>query len=385
MSASLRLLLATVVFSAMLPGAESSKQRPLGVSHGYSIHAVHQNAPHIFNALHSSMRQWGSSLRHNGMSYFPASVPANTLLYHGTSQKDAVTGMEWLAFEIEHAEMFAGSPGPPGKGGHGPGGPKRPGDPKHGHDPKENESRERQCGPPVGGGIPGYLHVYQTTRELIRLLYIDGMSAGKTTMGTLDTTDIVLRNISSFNSGREPGGKGPWDEYSRASDLCADEDLGIEGIVRMEAGFELILCDFTHGVKLQSARKRPSYDQPEGQNSQLQHFEYMRGIAARYHGITSGRVVVDYSSMVSAFFYPLNLTNPDEQRSKQSRLFFTDVHGIRRLKQAVQQMLETSEISVHRSIDWQGVVDMITTRYSDRLQFLSASGTTQTPSSTKHY
>ena len=28
-------------------------------------------------------------------------------MYHGTHVKERVNGMEWLAFEIEHAEMFA--------------------------------------------------------------------------------------------------------------------------------------------------------------------------------------------------------------------------------------------------------------------------------------
>lgn len=65
------------------------------------------NANHIFNAIHSSMRQWGSSLNHNGMSFFLATVPAGTPLYHGTSSEDFVKGIEWLAFEAEHASIFA--------------------------------------------------------------------------------------------------------------------------------------------------------------------------------------------------------------------------------------------------------------------------------------
>src|SRR3989337_57534 len=72
----------------------------------HKTHA-HDNAPQIFNALHSSLRQWGSSLQHNGMSFFPASIPEHTLLYHGTGSPTPPEGMEWLAFEIEHAQMFA--------------------------------------------------------------------------------------------------------------------------------------------------------------------------------------------------------------------------------------------------------------------------------------
>ncbi|KAJ4290997.1 hypothetical protein N0V90_010193 [Kalmusia sp. IMI 367209] len=33
------------------------------------------------------MRQWGSSLNHNGMSFFMATVPTGTQLYHGTANQ----------------------------------------------------------------------------------------------------------------------------------------------------------------------------------------------------------------------------------------------------------------------------------------------------------
>ncbi|KAH7355245.1 hypothetical protein BKA65DRAFT_475702 [Rhexocercosporidium sp. MPI-PUGE-AT-0058] len=38
----------------------------------------------------------------------------------------------------------------------------------------------------------GYLHIYRTSRPITNLLYVDGMSAGKTSMGTLDTQDYVI-------------------------------------------------------------------------------------------------------------------------------------------------------------------------------------------------
>jgi hypothetical protein len=52
-----------------------------------------------------------------------ATVPADTQLYHGTPRKEVVKGMEWLAFEPEHALVFARPRGPPGgrRPGHEPG------------------------------------------------------------------------------------------------------------------------------------------------------------------------------------------------------------------------------------------------------------------------
>ena len=240
---------------------------------GPDLDSARTNAPHIFNAIHSSMRQWGSSLQHNGLSFWSVSIPSGVQLYHGTHTPNPVTGMEWLAFEIEHAEVFARTrrPGgrPPGRGpGEGPGRGDRPGGRPGGPRPTGNPR------PPVveedrhdmehdsfstDAAMDGYLHIYRATRPLSRVLYIDGMSAGKTSMGTLDSTDYILRNQSKLTE--------PWGDYVRAQELC---DLGaqweIEGFLRMEAGFELILCNFTNGLEFVSAMQRPAFNRTEAYN-----------------------------------------------------------------------------------------------------------------------
>lgn len=48
----------------------------------------------------------GFLVQHNGMSFFPAYVPEGTVFYHGAPRGERVEAMEWLAFEIQHAEMF---------------------------------------------------------------------------------------------------------------------------------------------------------------------------------------------------------------------------------------------------------------------------------------
>lgn len=324
-------------------------------AHGLSLENARPNAPDIFNALHSSIRQWGSSLKHNRISFFPATIPANTNLYHGTHTADPVTGMEWLAFEIEHAEVFARSRrGPPPAGRHPPGGPGR--------------------GPPTAdygnaGPVVGYLHIYRTSRILERLLYIDGMSAGKTSMRTLDSTDLILRNQTKSTGGA-------MGDYERAIELCAlGSQWGIEGIIPMEAGFELILCNFTEGIEFVSAMKRPASDKPEGYG-ELSQFEYIRGLAARYQSITAGRVQVHYSSMVSAYFYPLNLTNPHPAKAELPRLSADDELELERVRADLRNVLSRPQPR-ESSIDWQGVVNMIVTRYADRLKFMASDATTR--------
>jgi len=313
------------------------------------------------------------------MSFFAASIPNNTLLYHGTYTEDPIPGMEWLAFEIEHAENFAniwgpGGPGKPPPGGGPPRPPGRPGKGPPGYPP----GGPKFPPPPPGEGPPeshfhetddtqsGYLHIYRTSRPLTKLLYLDGLSAGKTTLGTLDTQDHVLCQDTNITN--------PIGDFKRAECMCSlGFEYGIDGIVRMEAGFEIILCNFSTSLDFITANQRPKYDAPERVLDSSQ-FEYIRGVTTRYHGIPAGRVKVDYSSMVSAYFYPLNLTNPDATRPELPRLSVSDPDGLARLRADTLDIFPSD--SNAEIVDWQGVVDMIVTRYSDRLQYLAMSNLT---------
>ncbi|CAG9984307.1 unnamed protein product [Clonostachys byssicola] len=316
-----------------------------------SYEAVQRNSFKIFNAIHAAMRQWGSSIEHNGMSFFPATIPKGVNLYHGTHKAGVIRGMEWLAFEIEHAEMFADMD-------------------RIGSRNYQLSRTEQSDGQPsqfvmtggpqnanTKGHDPGYLHIYRTTRPQ-RLLYIDGMAAAKTEMGTLDTQDLLLRNRSV--------GLG-WDEHRRAFELCKlAREWQIDGIVRMEAGFEIIKCDFSDGMELISANQRPKtpvYD------SSLRELEYLRAVSQRYWDITASRVTLDYSRMLSAFFYPINLSNPIPAFADQPRLVYPSWQELNSVKSDLRDIL--SNQSHTSSVDWQGITDMIVTRYSDRLQFMA--------------
>jgi hypothetical protein len=190
------------------------------------------------------------------------------------------------------------------------------------------------------------------------------MSAGKTSMGTLDTQDLVLRN-DSYDHNRPVKG-----DRFRGQKLCdLGAEWGIEGFVRMEMGFELLLCDFGVGLELESAIQRPS-----GKNQsheKLKQFEVVRGASSRYPGITAQRLSIDYSGMVSAFWYDLNLTNPDPEREDLPRLPTTNRAGLARVQADLKIAFDESRARGGLGNDWQGVVDMIVTRYSDRLQLMA--------------
>jgi hypothetical protein len=103
----------------------------------------------------------------------------------------------------------------------------------------------------MGGQRNSHMLTYQTTRP-IKCIYFDGESAALMGTGQLDTQ---MLHIFSNVSGPDPpdgGFRGLHDEYARAKGLCdwiqenqlGGNGWGVEGIVRMNVGFEMIWCDF---------------------------------------------------------------------------------------------------------------------------------------------
>ncbi|OLN81346.1 hypothetical protein CCHL11_08556 [Colletotrichum chlorophyti] len=371
-----RVLVSAEPISAPQPPPSSSHSLP-----NFAPRPEHarENAVHIFNAVHSAMRQWGSSVHHNGLGLIPATVPRGTLLYHGSRANTTPETFEWLAFELEHSESFARSwrkgkgtpaPEPPKPPGKGPGRGKPPGGPSGGRRPivpAVDDESQRPLGAADGrdgredlpDAVRGYFHTYRAKRDL-KLLYLDGMAAGKTAMGTLDTQDILLRGV----------GKVPYfGEWERARDLCdVVTKWGLDGVVRMEIGFEVIYCDFFQGLDLVSVLKRPWNDQVEGKG-EMNMFEWARAVGQRYDGIGGGRVRLDFAAMVSGLWYPLNVSNPNG-RKDMPRLGNITEEGREVILGRMEEVINQTRW-VDGKTDWQGVVDMIVTRYGDRIEALT--------------
>ncbi|KAK3367601.1 hypothetical protein B0H63DRAFT_84208 [Podospora didyma] len=331
---------------------------------GPSEVAAKENGFEIFNAVHSALRQWGSSLNHNGLSLFLATVPKGVLLYHGTHTTELPPGPEWLAFETEHAENFARPWRRPG--GLRPTPPEGRMFDQHMHGLHGRLVVDNEESIPLGPNetVHGNLHIYRVTKPL-RLLYIDGMGAGKCSLGTLDTQDLLLRGIRDHS---------PMGEFERAADLCAiAKEWELQGVIRMEAGFEIIKCDFSDSMELVSANQRPDFSNPGNTGyPEVQLLEYIRAVSQRYYGIGASRVAVDYSSMVSAMFYPVNLTNPDSQRPDLPRLVSATDKQLEVIRSRVAEVVNERFDGTHtNTIDWQGVTDMIVARYSERLKYMA--------------
>lgn len=346
------------------------------------------NALALFNSVHSAMRQWGSSVHHNGMSFYLAHAPQGAVFYHGDFTSTRPSSFEWLAFEVEHAANFARSwEGRPQQSDHLP----RPTaeaprlvDQSH---PRTLPSNAPLPGNPPDRDTPvrGYFHTYRAVRPL-NLLYIDGQGAAKCPLGTMDSQDLVL--LGWNHTADTPMGH-ILAEFPRARAFCAlaadwalTEGVKIDGFIRMEAGFEIIYCDFspTGGLDLISVQASPfsnesHLDHSSGFSLQSpRKFEWLRAAAARFQGHPTGRLDVDWSSMVSAFAYPVNLSNPDVTRQDLPRLVNATAGGrssIRaRLKQVVIERMG-SQAGKKSPIQWQGIVDSIVTRYSRRLEFIA--------------
>ncbi|KAJ5967617.1 hypothetical protein N7501_003865 [Penicillium viridicatum] len=387
-----------------------------------------KNENHMFNVIQDSMRQWGSSLHHNGVSFFLASVPAGTQFYHGTSKATPVNGTEWLAFEPEHAMVFARPRrGPPP---HLPSDDDdddtKPQDGGHGELRKRehHDADEKHHGPP-GSRPPktfdenesGYLHTYAAAKDL-RLLYLDGMSAAKTSKGTLDSQDAILFDGALDDSPSR--GNGQENERARlACEMAENEWEGrIDGVLRMEAGFEIILCDFERDltpvritqVKRNSEgqrgprgnRKHGDRDGPHREEDDKHHgghgprkedddrkrqgpggpggpggpphggpgggpdsSRWMRAITARYNGIGGNRVSLNFNHFVTAFSHNIDLF---QDNSTLPRLVSLSPGGRAFLRAEVTRLILTQN-PADVSEDWQAITDMIVTRYSKELSY----------------
>lgn len=169
-------------------------------------------SPHLFASASTLLQQWSNTIFPNGHTIAAVEIPAYTLLYHGLispEEKDPEPpSPEWLAFDLEMAYGIMGS------------------------------SRH------------SFLLTYQATRP-VKALYFDGESATLMGLGQMDTQMLQLfGNVTGpANAGR---GFGLGAEYLRAHGLCnwleeaglRGRGWGFEGVVRMNAGFEMIWCDF---------------------------------------------------------------------------------------------------------------------------------------------
>lgn len=213
--------LSTLVLCDVVSSAQNQQQQqPLGPNSLSSSHLPSPGQslnfssphPHLLHSTASLLSQWPNTFFPNGHALAAVTVPPFTPLYHGRTDALPPPSPEWLAFDREMSVGIMGS------------------------------TRD------------SHLLTYQTTRP-VRMLYFDGESAALMGLGQLDSQMLVAFGNVTGPEGEAGRGRGLWGEYERASGLCGwlrGEGLGgrgwgFEGVVRMNAGFEVIWCDFGSG------------------------------------------------------------------------------------------------------------------------------------------
>ncbi|KAL6939436.1 hypothetical protein ACO0RG_003273 [Hanseniaspora osmophila] len=228
------------------------------------------NASALFNSVNSALKQKDSDIFPSGVSIFPASIPQGTLLYHaGTGFPDS---FEWLAMDVEFSIDF-GARGASTRGRkslqnnrrHGPGGPggRMPGksDETVNTDMEPIDYCKPNSSPSFGGpgrsrnGIPMTLMSFQAKKNLDKLIYFDGASAAKTVeTGEMDTQVLLSDEITKrMHINTTDDAKEHMAERIYADRICRwGKQFGLQGFVRLELGFELVICDFHENLDMVS-------------------------------------------------------------------------------------------------------------------------------------
>lgn len=361
---------AALAILAFLPAIGQGDQELPNPTIEPTADSARRNAYHIFNSVHSVARLWGTAVHHNGFNLIPAIVPAGTTLYHGARQRLPPDTVEWLAFETEHAEIFARKgPTPP------------PSSLWKGQAIVTGHTDQKLLGKSTGfqgseasgpAAKVGFLHTYLAKRDL-NVLVLDGMSATNPLSsgpgaGSGDIYSLLL--VGNKLPAHPDEGWDDFDLFGQAIRACeAVMALGYDAVFRAEAGFELIYCDFYNdGLELVSAvQEIPKCERAKATNLAL--YPWIRSVAQKYNGIGRDRLRLDFSSMVSGLFFPFNYSSPLEEWPGRIRLAAAGDINLHTVREYALNMLGSRG---RFTINWQALTEGIVDRFSSGLIAISS-------------
>ncbi|KAH7884545.1 hypothetical protein F5I97DRAFT_1469050 [Phlebopus sp. FC_14] len=287
----------------------------------------------IFETVGSLLQRWPNTRMRNGHTVVPGTIPTGTLLYHGTHSNQLPVGPEWTATDPEHSTIFCRGP-----------------------------TRE-EC-----------WHATLATTRSLRIVYFDGSSAAKTEYGTMDTQDLIAWG--------EIRPEWVYNEKERIEDLCKwAEDHGVDGFVRMEMDFEVMLCSLTAGLRVvtfsniaNSWPSRRSFPKIPADSSTILLHAYEVVNAGSWHNRFPGemRVHLDLQDLVS--FYDTDLIpslvpfRAGQQRwdHRVQNISDTDILAARaRLTDALNRPENQSS-----GVDWMSLIRVIVDRHAQRLELI---------------
>ncbi|KAI5988720.1 hypothetical protein EDD15DRAFT_2172097 [Pisolithus albus] len=277
----------------------------------------------VFETVSSLLQHWPNTRMRNGHNIVPGTIPPGTLLYHGTWHSDLPPGPEWTATDPEHSMLF--------------------------------------CRNTVGEN--GCWHLTLMTTRTLKVVYFDGSSAAKIPFGSMDTQDIIAWGAVRPDWAYEEG--------DRIKALCEwGREYGVDGFVRMEMDFEVMLCDFTSGVRIVSSLllAKPG---TSSKASSLFEVMYAGSWHNRYPG--ESRIRLDLSGLIS--FYDTELAPSlvparfGKERWDHRLLNISEV-DLARARARLEEFLSGPADRSSSGIDWLTLIRVVVDRYSERLEFV---------------
>ncbi|KAJ7171507.1 hypothetical protein C8R46DRAFT_1175711 [Mycena filopes] len=300
----------------------------------------------IFDTVNSFLQHWPNTRYRNGHNIVPATVPINTLLYHGRADDQLPTVPEWTSTDPEHAFPFCDDNAP------------------------TNDST-----------VAGCWQLTLVTMRPLTVLYFDGSSAANIREGgPMDVQDLLVWGTVDPKR---------WvDERARIDDLCAwGKEFGIDGYLRMEMDFEIMLCDFHNPSRPNAHSSLLAQNPTPPTDDGLPIADIMRFSTVeagswhnRYPGDT--RVRLDLARMVS-FYDPALAPSLAAAREGVER-WEHRVHAISEVdlgavKARLREVLSSPADGRGSGVDWQTLYHVIVDRYADRLEMVGYLLTTTTP------
>ncbi|KAI6098036.1 hypothetical protein EDD16DRAFT_1491623 [Pisolithus croceorrhizus] len=276
----------------------------------------------VFETVSSLLQHWPNTRMRNGHNIVPGTIPPGTLLYHGTWHSDLPSGPEWTATDPEHSILF--------------------------------------CRNTVGED--GCWHLTLMTTRPLKVVYFDGSSAAKAPFGSMDAQDII-----SWGAVRPDRA---FEEGDRIKALCEwGREYDVDGFVRMEMDFEVMLCDFTSGVRVVSSLALAKAG-TSSKASRMFEVMYAGSWHNRYPGET--RVQLDLSGLISFYDTELVPSLVPARFGKERwdhRLLNISGEDLAQARARLEKFLSKPAGRSGSGIDWLALIRVVVDRYSDRLEF----------------
>ncbi|KAG1787940.1 uncharacterized protein HD556DRAFT_1276906 [Suillus plorans] len=312
--------------------------------------AVNTTGHLVFETANSLLQHWANTRHRIGHTIIPGTIPVGTHLYHGAlTGPHLPTALDWVAVEPDHSKLFC-----------------------------------------KGSIETGCWHLTLAVTRPMKVLYFDGNSAAKLSGGTMDTQDLVAWS--------EMKPEWLWNEEQRIKDLCKwGEKYGVNGFVRMEMNFEIMICNFTSHMEivsflnLESIRIGTSTDPPPVgphtgerlcsvfdvgliyyRTSVYHVFELLHSASWRENYPGETRIMLDFSGLVS--FYDTALVPSLVPRRVgldrwDHRVAAISSEDIERVQDRLAQALALPPATTS-GIDWKTVLRVVVDRYASRLEFI---------------